>query len=241
MEDAIIALVLIVISLLSWIFQKGGLLDKWRGATPASDETEVQADEVDEQERARRFMEALGLPQSEQMPPRPVERRAAGDEMPPPLPGMRPVGEDEIGQPAPQSESRPASRPAPRPAPAQREQPADSSDFSWDAPQREEFSWQGRATPEGMRESAGPSQPPQERLSREEREALARIESGGGLQRPSSSSSGAYAIHKDRESQLKQLLFSDRQSLQKAILAQEVLGQPRGLQEFPGPVTVHTS
>ncbi len=223
MEDLFIALALLAFALFNWVFQKGGLLDKIRGRGA---ENEPDPDEdLSEEERHRKFMEALGLPTTEAPPPPiaiPVE------DQPPPVP-------------EPKEAQTAASKPEQRKDDAiDYYQQTDEDEFSWDLAEQPNFDWQSSdATVAGLRNRMG-AEDAETSLSREERDALARVDSRGGVQHERLGNAD-YAFHKAEVSKLKKILFNDRQALRRAILAKEILDQPRGLQEIPGPITIYSS
>lgn len=237
MDDALVALALIIISLLSWLFQKGGLIDKMRGRGAQLDNDEAELDydpnantELDEEERVRRFMEALGMPTNAPRPSR-VEPRPRLAE-PPPLPPARPTVS------APPTPAVPTST---QPSNISSTKTTDDDFWNRQDNKPDAFAWDSAvATPEAMRQRAlqDRSRP---HLTKAESDALARIEQNG-LEEPwgvrqsrpprvLSSKPGIWA----RE------VVADRLAARKAILAQEILGQPRGLQSLPGPATIYDS
>lgn len=234
MDDALIALVLIVISLVSWIFQKGGLLDKMRGrgADAGEDATTIDGESLSEEERTRRFMEALGLPPTSEAP-KPHESPARLDE-PPALPAMEPRRESDATTAQPRTTSAPAH-------PSQRhdQEPARAEgEFSWQS-SSPEFQWDHTTkTAEEMRREITEARE-RNTLNAEERRALERVQQRGGFDSAMDRPDAHYAFHQAPISHLRERLFSSRAALMNAILAQEILGTPRGLQSDPRPVRIH--
>lgn len=231
MDDALIALVLIAISFLSWLFQKGGPIDKMRGkVNPGeADGDNVHSArknaELSEEERARRFMEALGLPTGSSLPrPEPDHPRLAN---PPPLPHHK------VPSPAPARPKTAVRTPSTLSAEKDNfwDSKAGGKTFSWDSEE---------ATPEAYRRRAAQSAASPS-LSKAEADALARIEREGseepwGARKPRARRKQASVPVGGIRS-----LFASRDAARSAILAQEILGKPRGLQSLPGPATFHSS
>ncbi len=100
MEQAILILIILLVSFLNWVFREGGLRDLMQGrgepdqtparpaTRPGSRPSRPVTGESEEEERVRRFLEALGLPPDEAAPipqPQPVAPP------PPPPPPPKPV------------------------------------------------------------------------------------------------------------------------------------------------------
>ncbi len=229
MEDLLIALALLAFALFNWVFQKGGLLDKLRGRGAATEE-EPQEEKLTEEERHRQLMEALGMPVETQAPP-PVPVPRGQEQGPlPPVPEF--VEEQEI-----ELQEEP---PVEKQAQADAYSTTEAEEFSWDVGKETEFNWQASdRTVERMQQQIDETDA-ESRLNKAERDALAKVDELGGVQRERLGNAD-YSFHKSEVSQLKKLLFKDRQALQRAILAKEILDEPRGLQEIPGPVTIYNS
>ncbi len=193
----------------------------------ADPELDRDVEELDEEERARRFMEALGMPTGAPRPERVEPRHRLAE--PPPLPPAPPEPARSV-KPTPP----PVRKSVPSPSPT-----AQQDDF-WNRQKIEmdHFTWGAEvATPEAMRLRAEKERNRQI-LSKAESEALARIEQQSAREPWGSRKTNQKNASASLSGSSFRSLVADPQAARRAILAKEILDQPRGLQSLPGPITI---
>lgn len=121
-----------VIGLISWLTKKGDSSSEDQSPSPKFPRPTVtptpRAPQQSDDERVRKFLEALGVPADKQPPP-PIQRKATppAQREPPPLirPAMAPLTKREVSKPQPIPPAIPKATPPPRAAPSWEERSLD--------------------------------------------------------------------------------------------------------------------
>ena len=226
MDQLILLVVVAVVAFVKWFLENAGknASDEPQSPAPRSlrpDPGDAASRTESEEERMRRFMEALGLPPTSVPPPArkpPVAR-------PTPM-SARPVAKP---LPRPQPEIRHLGRPLPSSAPAHRPDIAPPLEAGGPLPTLPKTASVGEIAP-----SMEVTSIPQMRFAEPEQavqSAAAAVSASANA--PSRSSSQAKQVPGAQAALREQLREPD--SLRKAILLREILGAPKGLQSAQSP------
>ncbi len=202
-----------VIGLIKWLSQKNETPDAGSPGGPPSPQSPVRSGGGSEEERMRKFLEALGVP-ADQRPPPPIQRRVTPS-APPTLPNIQPRG-PVVAEPVFPSytKKRKASRKSVPPTLPPRPAYAEPPPVVETAAEKFHFrELQTNLVPEFQTESSHVTAIPFEASHADMRDAYKTV-SELPLERPAGN--------------IRELLQS-RGSLRNAVLLREILGPPRGL------------
>jgi len=230
MDQLIVLVVVGALALAKWLFENAG---KFQGGEsddnppnpaqpprPLRPDSEAAPRSESEEERMRRFMEALGLPQSSVPPPvrKPVVR-------PPPRPA-EPVSKP---LPTPRPSSRNVGYPISPSAPARRPKIAPPLETGGPLPTLPKTASVGETAP-SMEVTSIPQMTfaaPEQAVQSSAAEVSAAAKSSARPSLQKQQTTGTQAALREQ--------LRDPASLRKAILLREILGAPKGLQSAQSP------